>query len=111
MTEQRRVILFEDTDKNTKGAESFGAVITLFPAEYPRSSVFSGQELTKQVLERLHELDYNPRKDYLCITGNVVPIANLIAAAASFYGEILVLVYDKLARRYVVNLLGTSDFL
>lgn len=108
------VLLFEPpTSENIdiSSAANFGRILYLFKPERGRKSragIWETDILCREILDRLIELDYEPTRDFLCISGHQVATSILIAITIREYGTVNALFFDTRERSYVARTLGTE---
>lgn len=110
-----RVFLFEppNSDKiDVSAAAQYGQIDYLFrprQGEKTRSSIFDTEKLADEIVSALEAKEYDPAKDYLCVSGHINSIIILTATAVAEYGLIRALLFDTRERNYIVRELG-RDF-
>jgi hypothetical protein len=62
----------------------------------------------QQVIDDLERVKFDPKRDYLCITGKLVPCSLMLAAAIAQYGCVRVLVYSSREGVYEECLYGPT---
>jgi hypothetical protein len=96
-----KVFIVEPTRVGAKvPAAGHGEVVTLWPKNAKRSSIWS-EQFRPELLAALKREDYNPHEDYLVVAGNMVTLALTIAAITLEYDEINLLLYSAPAQDYV----------
>lgn len=106
--ETARVFVFEKTSREVDDAKRFGEILYLFKQGIgkQRASIWDVDRLTAQILEQLDRMQFNPEKDYICICGNVVPIAIYLSTVVAEYGAINALLFHTSERCYYERRLG-----
>jgi hypothetical protein len=105
-----RAFLLEETDLDVTSASAFGAIEVLFSSNVPRPSIWS-DDFEDRVLERLIEVRFNPDRDFIILTGQVVPLVRATTVVSEAYGHFKVLAFDTRdrARRYEPISLGAKE--
>jgi len=102
-----RVFVLEPTRHELSTAERYGEVVYALPRGARAPSIWAG-DYADAVLDRLDEADYDPRVDYFCVAGSVVPVTQVVAALASIYDKFQVLFFDASRGGYAPKTLGRS---
>ncbi len=91
-----KVYLVEPYTKfNLRTAEAFGELTYLSPN---RLDPFDPGNAVYHILVGLK--NFNPEEDYLCITGNVVAVAYMVAVALEKFKTLNILVFDATNSNY-----------
>jgi len=81
---------------DVSGAKKFGEVVHLLDFANP----FNTTSVAEKLVESLEENNFNPEKDYLCMTGSPLVLAILLAVAFEKYGTIRMLMFDAKESNY-----------
>lgn len=103
------VFAFEQTRNNVNGAAEYGEICYLFEpnsGRNSRSSIWDTECVAEEIIAALKHHGYDPAIDYICISGNVVPLAIFIATVTAEYGRFKALLFDAKERNYVCRELG-----
>lgn len=102
----RRAILVEPSQQSVDDAERFGRVICMFEEDGSRPSIWRNDELRQAVCRRLAELGYDPKNDYIVLTGQTVILTFVVAIVANEYGPFKVLAFSAPDRAYIERVFG-----
>lgn len=98
-----RVILFQGMeDLNISKAYDFGQVIALFEIGERRASVYD-ENLSKEILERLEFIDFDPTLDLVLLSGQQTALIRLTATIVSRYGSFKGLTWVNKHRKYIIR--------
>lgn len=107
-----KVFLFEQPSNDSidiSSAAKFGRIQYIFkpvPREKSRSSIWETEALGREIAEALLHRNFDPARDYLCISGHQISVAIMLATAITEYGLVKVLFFDTKDRVYVPRTLG-----
>ena len=92
-------------------AEVFGEIWELFNTQRyeKRPSMFNTHEYGEEIIRRLTEAGYDPRRDCFCVVGSMVAMVVAIATLVSRYKTVRVLLYNSVSNEYIERLIGESD--
>ncbi len=102
-----RVFLLEPTRLDVRGAEDYGDLITLFPGEGMRSSVWE-DHFPVDLCDRLDKVRFDPETDMLVLAGDQVMVNLSIAEMVARYGTVRALAWNARSRAYVPMTLGRT---
>lgn len=106
----RNIIVIEPMrqDIDVSGARAHGDhLVYLFGVNgHRRPPVWSDEFLEEAVL-RLHELDYDPKRDLLLLAGGMVAVTRLLSRLVRRHGNIPALVFDSHNQTYKQMEMGT----
>lgn len=106
-TPSRVLIVQDQSDRfDISGAHRFGEVEFLLD---PDISPFNTDRVAMQIAKRLRELDYDPDRDFIALTGPALMLALFMGIVMSAYTEPRILLFDAKARKYELRTL-TSPF-
>jgi len=105
-----RVIFFEDVSKtlDIESAKKFGNILILFDnksKEIRRPSIFNTKEFSKAVYQRLYDIEFDPKKDSIAISGSIIPICVIVAIAFEIQSPLRLLFYNANTSQYEQHLL------
>lgn len=107
MTMNNRVFLLEPLrNLNVASAQQFGNVQYILPEDCERTSIWRTEEFARQIIDKLYSLHYVPSEDYIAVTGQIVPLAIMIAAIANEWGCFRALLFSATDHSYVERMLG-----
>lgn len=86
-------VLLEPTELSVRQAERFGTVKYLFYSHKDLPTV-SSRLFAPTVLERLSELGFEADKDFVVLTGKMLPMTALIALMVAEYGSVRALYFN-----------------
>lgn len=87
---------------------SFGDAHYLF--EYRnRPRAFEAQRCIETMISRLQEINFNPDKDFIVMTGQLIYVSLLLTAAISSYSKLHILIFDAANERYVMRVIHNPD--
>ena len=106
-----RVFLLERSRRNfdISSADEFGDVVHVFTAEDRRTSPFNVGHYLDQVVEQLEAKDFDPRIDFLCVAGSLIPLTMAIVAALRKWKTIRVLLFSAPECRYLERTLSIQE--
>ena len=82
---------------DTANLSYYGPVVTLLGKHRP--SIWQTDQLVEAYRQALDDALYDPRRDYIVLTGKAVYLAMLVFALAD-YDEVKLLVYDSPSNAY-----------
>lgn len=89
--------------------EPFGELTLVWPANARPPSMWC-DEFVRQTLHRLDQADYDPRRDYFVIAGNMVSMVRVVGAlCAAWDVPIKALFYDAVRGEYVAGAAGLGS--
>jgi hypothetical protein len=97
-----RVFFLCPTQMNTAPAQQYGEIIHLFDSN---PNAILSQKLIDSIRERLAELDFNPERDFIPLTGPAIPLALFLLVVGSITPEIQVLIYESRLQGYIRHFL------
>ena len=102
-----RAFLLEDTAHDVTGATSYGTIQTLFTSNVKRPSIWT-DAYSDAILARLREVQFDPDKDFIIISGPLIGLTILAAAISYEYGSFRGLAFNAHddVRNYEVITLG-----
>jgi len=101
--------VIEPTKVDVRQAEAYGSITYVFDKGETRVSIWDVM-FTDSVLDALDAKGFNPVRDYIVVTGNMVTLTLAITAMVSTYGSIRALLYSATERAYVLRLLGETTY-
>lgn len=108
IAQARRVLMVAPHKKyDVSGAERFGEIEYVLDGW--RGSAFQPEELIECILSRLEELQYDPLRDYLLLTGGQYLIVTLCAAVASKHKRYLALMFNASTEKYVERIFDFAN--
>lgn len=103
-----KVLVFEPCRHDCAGLEAYGTIEYMFDKGIRRSSIWSAS-LADDITERIAEMGYDPKYDWLAIVGATVPVTLVLVQLLSLYGQVRVLFYSASERIYVPRTLSTGE--
>jgi hypothetical protein len=101
-----RVIAPETTDKfDLSGAKAHGDMLFLFTS--PQSPF--QENLVEAYRKRLHEIEFDPEKDVVCMTGQILTLCMFFAAIYKDHKKFRALLFDARSSHYVMHVFESSD--
>ena len=98
MNNSPRVFVPVKTDKyDTSQAERFGGIFFLSEESI---SPFNINEVIWKFINSFRQSNFNPKIDYICMTGNSLILCWLSVAAMSLYKKVNILTYDSRNEEY-----------
>jgi len=91
-------------------ANVFGEIVYVFPINSRRCGVFRHIEFGNLVLQRLLDLDFDPKEDYVCIAGAMISIVISIIAISQVYDEFSVLLFNSREDKYIKKHFDSTDW-
>lgn len=91
-------------------ALAYGKLQCVFDSSIRRSSVFKVNEFGQQILDRLHELKFDHKNDYIVMTGSLVSIAIASIAIVCTYPYVQLLFYNATQNEYVSRTISRVDW-
>lgn len=82
-------------------AEDWGEIEYVFQAGTRRPSVFDCQKFGNLFLDMIKEKQFDPEKDYFCLTGSLLPVCVGLVALLSAYGKVNILAFVSTEGKYV----------
>lgn len=101
-----RYLIFENYPRFAKAVGKLGPTVKLFDELHARPSIWDTHKLAKAILERLANIEYDPKDDVIVVVGNMVPNLLLQAAILTSYGGFQVMLFNATLREYVPRWLG-----
>lgn len=104
-----RCFIIEPTELDVNKASRFGELVTLFPANRWRPSVFE-PAFADAVVGRLNEEGFDPKVDYVVLTGKQLTLVVAVANVGAAFGPFNVLAYNAhgTVRDYEPVVIGTA---
>jgi len=94
-----RVFLAEPNPRyDISTAESFGTVQYLLPNG---CNPFDMAGTSFQLIAALESIKFNPKQDYICMTGNTLTIAMLLSIVSNLNDVVRLLVFDARRSAYI----------
>ena len=105
-----RAILLEpvNRDIDISTAAVHGEIVFLFNRGDNKPNIFDDR-FQDAIDERLTAIDYDPDRDYIVASGQLIAILTMVGLLTAAYGEIRVLVFSASDRKYVVKTIGLAD--
>lgn len=94
---------------NFQSAEQFGETVYLFNEGDRRSSVFDSENYADDIAEALSRKEFNPNKDYICITGSIIPVTLVVATMIHLYGRVNALFFRANESSYSSHWIGENS--
>jgi hypothetical protein len=82
-----------------------GAPVYLFDWDQ-RPRAFETERMLDRVIEQLKAREFDPERDALVLSGQLVYVSVLLAAALMEHGRVNLLVFDAVNERYVARSMG-----
>ena len=93
-----RVFLAERPRMDISDARRFGEFVFLLGQHV---SPFKVNALARLLVDSLIEHEFNPKTDYICLTGQALMVPVLLAATYKEYGTLRLLMFDARISEYV----------
>lgn len=94
-----RVFLIEENPRyDLTTLVAFGRVI--FLCKERECSPFQTSRSTELIRQRLEDASFDNESDFICMTGQNLKIAMLLAVAANDYGSVRLLMFDAVSHSY-----------
>jgi len=107
ITKTAQVVALELNKFNTEGAEQFGEMVYLFPADKARPSIWAAQ-YRNAIVAALEEIEYDPNLDYVLLVGQIYPLTVLVNVLTQRYRMFKVLVFNSTTREYQTEIFGND---
>lgn len=96
---------------NLSAAESFGTLTYLSSKATGKSiNPFKTGAAIEEICERLAQLEYDPDRDFVAMTGGTLLVTLLVLAVVARHGRVKVLFFDAVNNTYVVRELASAAF-
>ena len=108
ISDSKRCIAFEpveNVDIETPINAMHGRVEYIFDESHSRPYIFA-DTLTEAIERRLKAMQFDPDKDRLILSGNIVAVSAMISVVCADYGWCTALAYDTKIKAYHEMLLG-----
>lgn len=102
-----RVFCIDPVKFDTTSAAMIGQVVQLYNGQTHRPSIWQTSEFTAHVLKKLDDEDFDVDHDCLLIAGPMVTVAIVVAALASEFGALNLVLFDPSRGMYVLRKIGT----
>lgn len=94
-----RVVLIEENPRyDLAQLAAFGEVV--FLCKDRECNPFQLERTTELIRQRLDKMGFDGETDFICMTGQNLKIAILLAVAANDFGSVRVLMFDAVAHSY-----------
>jgi len=105
-----RVFFIQSPKPNldVSGAADFGDIVTLMDNKVVPFLVHEFAPLTIRTLESYR---YDPKKDYICLTGQMMAVSIAVAVAFQRYGTIRLLAFNAVSGDYEERSLSVDDLM
>lgn len=87
----------------------FGKLHFIFEQDDVRSSVFTTDQFSQDVVQACQRQSFDPSRDYFCIVGSLVAVVTATVALLKTFGSLKVLFYHAAYEQYVGRVLRTGD--
>jgi len=105
-----KVIVFEfsrNASIDVSALQRFGDIVYLFnKPDKPRPTLLDTERMEEAIIKALKEREFNPDTDFVCTSGAVMAVVQLVAAVVSEHGAIRFLIWDALQGNYAERELG-----
>ena len=91
-------------------AAKYGEIIYVFNYSDRRCSVWSHVSFGMTVLQRLKELGFDSKNDFICVVGSMVTVVIAFIAIAQHYDEFNVLLFNSIDDAYVQKRFNRYDW-
>lgn len=91
-------------------AQKFGDIIYVFEINDRRCSAFQIIHFGRTVLQRLEQLEFDPKLDFVCIVGAMLTVTIAIIAIAQRYDVFNVLLFNSVDDAYVEKRFDRNDW-
>jgi len=106
-TKTAQVVALELNRFTTDGAERYGDLVYLFPADKARPSIWAAHY--KQAINAaLDEVEFDPNLDYVLLVGQIYPLSVLINVLTLRYRMFKVLVFNSTTREYQTEIFSND---
>lgn len=99
-----RIFVFEETHLDLSKMGKYGKTQYLFEGSTRRP--LRDQKLEAEIVSQLHNLSFNPKKDYIGIVGSHLAVCIFVSTVVSTYGAVNCLVFDAVQQDYFVRSMG-----
>ena len=98
-----KVFAIESTNLDLGPTREYGDLVYIF--ENSRVSIWD-REFSQSIVDELFVLGFDPTRDYLVMTGHIVPLVLAVAAAVTAWGTIKLLLWSASERHYTEREVG-----
>lgn len=100
-----RAFLVSRVMKDVSSASEYGVLTDVFDKNAHVPSIWSDQ-FQKVLINQLDHLDYDPKVDFIVVSGEMVTVSVAIAAIVASHEEVCLLCYDARSRNYTKVTVG-----
>lgn len=101
-----RVFMLAPSDRiDVRRASRYGEITYLYDRGEQRASIWDPMYVV-EAIDRMRDMGYDPRRDYVLVAGSTAPLVMFTAALATRYKNPAALFYDLPTGEYVVKSLG-----
>lgn len=83
---------------------------TIVPLTEERIDPLNPPSVVSLFISQLENLDFDPEKDYVCLTGSQLVTAMFLAVLSARYEELKLLIFDSRNSSYCVRLFNADPF-
>lgn len=98
-TKPRALFVVESSRFNISSAREFGEIVYLLKGE--PVSPLNVDEVVSRIKEALDDIAFDPKNDYVVLTGQTLLVAVYLAIACDVSGQVRTLMFDARHDKYV----------